>query len=120
LRYLKSVEDTKKALAALSQQEQQQTQNQDGTTPQDDLAAKQTEAAKLQATLDLLKQPVNLQINGNFAEAIKAADQLQQRIDALNTSIQKTNASAAATLNGSGDSTAQTLSTEVLKRGSRT
>jgi hypothetical protein len=119
-RYLRSIEDTKKALEALSQSEQTQAKSPDQQQQPDNLAAKQEELTKLQSTLDLLKQPVNLQVNANFAEAINAADQLQQRINALNTSIQNANASAAATLNGSGDSTAQTLSTEVLKRGSRT
>lgn len=130
-KYLRAIQDTKTALAELKQQEQANLpadkngpDNQGKEGQNGELTAKQQEAQKLQQTLDLLKQPINIQVNDNFASAIAAADQLQQRVNALNASIQNANANAAGNEIGqetlSTDSTQQALAREVLKRGRRT
>lgn len=109
-RYLRAIEDTKKALAELGQQEQ--TAGTDGNGTNTALEEQTNQAAKLQQTLDLLKQPINLQITSNFAEQLNLIDQVQQRVNALNASI--------ASAGQNTGNVEQALSTEVLKRGSRT
>ena len=112
-KYLKSIEDTKKALADLSQNEQQKTTG-DGAQ-KTELQTQQEDAAKLQQAIEALKQPVNLQINSNLAEQIAQADTLQQKINAINQGI----ADGNATISQGGANTADAINTEALKRGSR-
>lgn len=109
--YLKAIKDTNNALEELSKQEQKNNQP-EADQSKESLKQQQEELEKMQATIDLLRKPINLEVKANFAEAINAVDQLQQRINALNSSI--------ATAGQNAGTVEQALSTEVLKRGSRT
>lgn len=115
-KYLRAIEDTKKALDELGQSEQQQTDA--GQQPrQNKVAEQQAEAAKLQQTIELLKQPINLQINSNFAAQIGLIDQLQQKANALTATL--SNGGATTATNDGQAAVSNGLGTEVLKRGAR-
>lgn len=123
LRYLKSVEDTKKAVDSLKQSEQAQTQNPDQKQQPDNLPnsldTQQQLLEKMQASLEKVSQPVTITINGNLAEAGAQLDEILKKLDAAGGKFAAINSSAANANNIITDNTAQTLSIEALKRGSR-
>ncbi len=113
-KYLKSIEDTKRALAELSRSEQQKTEG-DGAQ-KTELEVQQEEATKLQQAIDALRKPIQIQVVSNLSEQLAQADALQQKLSAINSG-----GGASAVQGGSttDSGTANAIATEALKRGSR-
>lgn len=107
--YLRAIEDTKKALSGLSQQEKTALDNAGVETQQQSLE-------KLQATLSKFNQPIEIKLTDNFDQILARADQVAARIAELNAGANNVGAGN----DGAGDTTEQALSREVLKRGRRT
>lgn len=85
----------------------------DGKT---DVAAQISQFEQLARLIDRVEKPIKIDVSSNVAEQIAQIDQLQQRLSAVDSSVTNTTPSGGSNANN----TAQSLSTEVLKRGSRT
>lgn len=103
-KYIRAIEDTEKALDALSVAEKQQENNPE---PQDE-----SQAAKnlddISQKVQNLNEPIQIVLTGNFLETSAQLDSILQKINAINSSSIDT-----------GNSLEKSLSREVLKRGNR-
>lgn len=130
--YNKAVADSKKAFDRFQATGQTGTAGQpdattaDGSKPTDakpgtvdgktDLATQISQAEQLKKLLTDLEKPFKVTVESNMQDTIKQADELQQKLNAISTGI----AAANDATSGNAGNVNQALSTEVLKRGSRT
>lgn len=129
--YNKAVADSKKAFDRFQATGQTGTAGQpdataDGSKPADakpgtvdgktDLATQISQAEQLKKLLTDLEKPFKVTVESNIQDTIKQADELQQKLNAISTGI----AAANDATSGNAGNVNQALSTEVLKRGSRT
>lgn len=75
-----------------------------------------SDAEKLKSILGEIAKPIKIDVSSNIAEQLAQAEALQQKLAAISQSASNANQNNA----GSNGSVDQSLSTEVLKRGSRT
>jgi hypothetical protein len=93
-----------------------QTQGKPGTVDgKTDVATQISQFEQLGKLMDRVEKPIKIDVSSNAAEQISLIDQLLQRMATIDSSVTNGTASGASDSNN----TAQSLSTEVLKRGSR-
>ena len=93
-----------------------QTEGKPGTVDgKTDVATQINQFEQLGKLMDRVEKPIKIDVSSNVVEQIAQLDQLLQRIATIDSSV--TNATESGASNASN--TAQSLSTEVLKRGSR-
>jgi hypothetical protein len=123
--YSKAIEASKKALDRFQASNQpdvvaidgkSQAQGKPGTVDgKTDVATQISQFEQLGKLMDRVEKPIKIDVSSNAAEQISLIDQLLQRMATIDSSVTNGTASGASDSNN----TAQSLSTEVLKRGSR-